>query len=271
MPVFNPLSRSVSLGLTVAAVVVAGCTVTHQQALEPLDWVGADIERYPVTGAGSWARLRKQPLLFGPFTGEVVAQSIWSLLPATTNSDVQVSVGSDSPRGHQLNSGTVTQHNESELQVNFSGPEGPLANLRCRQMLHIEEKQTGIRRNDGTDSMSMKENVAYTAALNCKSKGAGPQWPQWQLDMSTNEPEPMQGVLEVAGTRFDVVGSQASTIGQAPSTVSYEIRRGEHTLALIDRSGDGTVSLSMPAGDRQHNAFAGAAAVLLLANDPLQP
>ncbi len=251
--------------------VLSGCSIVHQKALEPLDWVGADVERYAVSGAGSWARLRKQPIDIGPFRGDLAAQSLWHSLPSTSTSDVEVAIGSDDSRGHQLHHGTVTQNNESELQVRLTGPDGALADLRCRQRFYSENQKTGISRGDGTDTFSMSENVAYNASLNCKAKGVSALWPQWQLDLHSDEPVPLRGTLRIRDTDFEVVGSQASNIGTSPTTVSYEIRRRGATLALIDRSGDGLVSLARPVGEQQHVAFLGAAMVLLLARDPLEP
>lgn len=248
-----------------------GCAIVQQQALAPIDWIDVQVERYAVTGTGSWARLRKQPLTLGPFTAEVAAQSLWSSLPTTNSSDIQASVGSDDKDGHQLRSGTVTRHSESELQFNLTGPEGSLADVRCRQLLHIENQETGVSRGDGSNTFSMSENVAYNATLNCRSKGVSARWPQWQLDLHSGDPTPMRGTLTVDGSRYDVVGSQASTIGRAPTTVSYEIQRGGHTLAQVDRSGDGLLSVAMPMADKPHLAIVGAAAVLLLADDPLEP
>lgn len=250
--------------------VLSGCSVVHQKALEPLGWVGSDVERYAVSGAGSWARLRKQPIDIGPFRGDLAAQSLWNSLPSTSTSDVQVAIGSDDSRGHQLHHGTVIQSNESELQVRLTGSDGVLADLRCRQRLYSESQETGVSRGDGTNTFSMSENVAYSASLNCMAKGVSELWPQWQLDLHNEEPVPMRGTLRIQGTDFQVVGSQSSNIGASPTTVSYEIRRGDTTLALIDRSGDGLVSLVRPVGEQQHIAFVGAAMVLLLANDPLE-
>ena len=81
----------------------------------------------------------------------------------------------------------------------------------------------------------------------------------------------MQGYLIIDGVKYEVAGSQSSNIGRSPYTVSYEISRGGKPLVQVDRSGDGLVSLMMPVGDKQHVAFVGAAAALLLANDPLEP
>jgi hypothetical protein len=255
----------------VVAVMVTGCAVTQQKALEPLDWINKDVERYSVTGMGSWARIRKQPLTVGPFTGEVAAQSVWSSLPVTTSSDVQISVGSDDAKGHRLESGTVAKDNESELQFRLLGPSGALADLRCRQHRYIEDQKTGVTRGDGTNGFSVSEQVAYSSTFNCKSRGADKQWPQWRLDLGSSEAASMQGHLMIDGVKYEVAGSQSSNIGRSPYTVSYEISRGGKPLVQVDRSGNGLVSLMMPVGDKQHVAFVGAAAALLLANDPLEP
>ena len=171
-----------------------------------------------------------------------------------------MAIGSDDERGKQLRSGTVTQHNESELQFTLREVDSSLAQVRRRQLLHIEDDEVNYGRNDGSNTFSMSETVAYEARLECKAKGLGKPWPAvWELTMHSAEAIPLRGTLQVDKTSFAVVGTQASTIGQAPHTVSYEIKRGERTLALVDRSGDGTVSLMMPAGELHHHAFVGAA------------
>ncbi len=245
-----------------------GCAIVGQQALEPADWVGQQVERYEATGTGGWARLRNKPVTIGPYTAEVRAKSPWSTLPTSTSTDTQVSFGADG--GRELSSGTTTRHNDAELEFHLSGPGGAVADVRCRQLLHIETTGIGVTRSDGTDAFSMSELAAYKSSLSCRASGNTASWPQWQLELSSGEPSPLRGHLTIDGVSFEVLGSQASNIGQAPMTVSYEIRRGEHTVALVDRSGDGRLSVSLPVGEKQQLAFVGAAVALLISNDPLE-
>lgn len=247
---------------------MVGCSVVTPRALEPIDWTNKEVGRHAVTGNGAWARLRNEPLIIGSFSAVPKARRSWSDLPTETTTDLEIAIGNED--GRQLRAGTVSRHNESELNIHLSDNSESLTEIRCRELFHIESEETGVTRSDGTDSMRMSELVEYHASLNCQSRGFSTSWPHWQLDLDNHEPGPLHGVLHIDDRLFDVVGSQSSSIGQLPQTVSFEIRNGDSVMALIDRSGDGQLSIVYPVAKKLHLAFTGAAAVLLLANDPVE-
>ncbi len=255
--------------LAIISLYLGGCTIVSQNALDPIDWADKKVERYTVSGRGFMAQLRKEPLILGPYTAAFEARSPWSNLPVQTTSDVQIGIGGEG--GRQASAGTNSLRNDSEMKIRLYGPVGELASIQCRQTLNIENRETRITNRRGENDMSMTENIAYEAALNCRSRKLGSGWPQWQLDLDAAGEIPLHGILTIDGHTFDVVGSQASTVGVIPETVSYEVRQGRHVLALIDRSSDGQLSIVVPVSENLRTSLFGAAAVLLLAHDPLSP
>lgn len=246
---------------------LGGCTMISQTALDPIDWADKAVERYPATGRGVIAQLRSEPVGLGPYSAISEAKSPWSNLPVQTTSNMQVGLGGEN--GSQFSSGTNSVRNESEVKVRLIGPPGELASIQCREVLTIENREARLTNQRGENNMSMTENVSHEASLKCRSRSLGPTWPQWQMDLHATGQTPLQGVLSVDGQAFEVVGSQASSRGVMRETVSYEVRRGRDVLALIDRSSDGQLSIVSPKSERQRASLFGAAAVLLLAHDPL--
>ncbi len=248
---------------------LGGCSLVGQNALDPIDWADKQVERYPATGRGLMAQLRKDPLILGPYTAAFEARSPWNNLPVQTTSDVQIGIGGEG--GRQASAGTTSLRNESEMKIRLYGPVGELASIQCRQVLNIENREARVTNKRGENDMSITENIAYDASLNCRSRKLGSGWPKWQLDLDAAGEVPLHGILTIDGHAFDVVGSQASTVGVIPETVSYEVRQGRHVLALIDRSSDGQLSIAVPISENLRTSLFGAAAVLLLAHDPLSP
>lgn len=248
---------------------LGGCAIVEQNALEPIDWSDKQVDRYAVTGRGVLARLRNEPITLGPYSAVPEARQLWNHLPVQTTSELHVGLGSD--QGRQANLGNTSVRNESELKIRLHGPAGELAAIHCRELLNVENRVAQVTNKRGENDFKVTENLAHDASLHCRSRALGSSWPQWQLDLQVAGKRPLQGILSIDGLAFDIVGSQASTIGVLPETVSYEVRRGDEVLALIDRSGDGRLTLINPMDERQHTSIIGAAAALLLAQDPLNP
>lgn len=255
--------------LIIGILFLNGCTMVGQHALTPIDWTDKQVEHHSVAGRGFMAQLRSEPLLLGPYSAVSAARTPWSNLPVQTTSDVQVGIGGE--QGRQASAGTSSLRNESEVKIRLLGPTGELAAIHCREVLNIENREARLTNKRGEDDMKVTENIAYEAALNCRSRSLDPSWPQWQLDLHATGKNPLHGVLSIDGQTLDVVGSQASTLGVMPETVSYEVRHGRDVLALIDRSSDGQLSIVTLINEKQRTSIFGAAAVLLLAHDPLNP
>ncbi|WP_372765071.1 hypothetical protein [Litorivivens sp.] len=261
--------RTLCIVSLIVTLYLGGCSLVGQNALDPIDWTDKEVERHAASGRGFMAQLRKDPLIVGPYTAAFEARSPWNNLPVQTSTDVQVGLGAEG--GRQASAGTTSLRNESEMKIRLYGPVGELASIQCRQVLNVENWEARVTNKRGENDMSVAENIAYDASLNCRSRKLGPAWPQWQLDMHATGKKPLHGILRIDGHDFEVSGSQASTVGVMPDTVSYEVRQNSQVLALIDRSSEGQLSIAVPISENLHTSLFGAAAVLLLAHDPLSP
>ncbi|MBO1924587.1 hypothetical protein [Thiomicrorhabdus sp. 6S3-12] len=256
--------------LTLVFVVINGCAVTSQKALQPMDWVGQSVDEYPVTGAGDFDRLRNKPVKVGSYTAKVRTQSPWGSLSTSTMSSTDVIINTGTAeKGHELRSGSMETNKDAELEIHLVGLEGLSTDIRCRQKLEIEYDKTSVTDSKGNNAFSMSDLKKYSSTLNCQTGNEQDYWPKWQMKLSNSKPEPLQGVLIVDGIEYRVVGSRSSNIGHAPNTVSYDVKLKNETIALIDRSGDGTVSVRKSVEQKQKAAMISVAVALLLANDPL--
>lgn len=244
--------------------------IKSAEALQPLDWVDQPVEQFTVTGTGGLDRLRNKPVTIGPFTANIQTQSPWGSLATTSTDDTTITIGDASKGGRELSGGTRKTDKDAELDFRLSGPAGELAIIRCRQILRMRTNDTRVTRGDGSNVFSMEDLESYTSSLNCQSGPATQSWPNWQMALSNAYQEPLQGTLTIDGVSYDLAGSKASTIGHVGMTVSYTVSRAGQTAALIDRSGDGLVSLRTTLSERQRVASIAAAVALLMANDPLQ-
>lgn len=261
-----------ALFLGTAVLFSSGCAVIDQRALQPVDWVDQSIETFAVSGTGGWSRLRNKPVVIGPYTAKLLAKSPWGTLPTSTTSNTTMVIGStEDDGGHELRDGTSSTNRDAELAFHLSDPSGELSKIRCRQVLQVNYDQTSVTGKGGTNVFSVSDLQNYVSSLNCQSSQPTASWPRWLIAMNRNEPKPLKGKLIVNESKYSIIGSQSSNIGHAPMTVSYEIRNGNITLALIDRSGNGQVSILGQADTRLKAALMGAAVALLLANDPMQP
>ncbi|MGB1581260.1 MAG: hypothetical protein ACPHER_07110 [Nevskiales bacterium] len=239
------------------------------KALEPVDWVDQQVQRFPVSGKGAWARLTNKPLVIGQYSAQPSSAFTGGGISTTTTDSTQIGVAVDHERGKEIGVGTSTTSNEGSIDFHLSAASGPLAQVRCRQYLKSTSGQISGTNRKGDESWSIMQNTGYKASLSCSAKALNAAWPQWGMDLETYEAAPFRGRLSVDGAAYDVAGSKATSIGSMGLTSSYEIRQGNAVLALVDLNGDGQLSISMPASNKNAIAFVSAAAVLMLANDPV--
>lgn len=246
---------------------VSGCAVIDQRALQPMDWVDEPVEEFDVTGTDGWSRFRNKPITIGFYSAEVLAQTPWGTLPTSTTENTETTIGlGQSDGSHEYREGTSSTNRDAELALRLSGADGALSQIRCRQLLQTESDKTTFT-GSSDHSFSRSKLTKYVSSFNCRSGRASDVWPDWRLDLTNDEPKPLKGFLTVDGMRYVVTGSQSSNLGQGP-TMSFDIREGEKTLALIDRAAN-KVSLHMSVIGKQKSALIGAAVTLLLSYDPL--
>ncbi|GEM_PF-3027555 len=239
------------------------------KAIEPVDWVDQDVQRLPVSGKGAWARLTNKPLVIGQYTVQPSSAFTGGGISTTTTDSTRFGVAVDHDSGKEIGIGTSTTSNEGAIDFRLSAPSGPLAHVRCRQYLKSTSDQIGGTNSKGEDSWSILQKTGYKASLSCRSKSLSADWPQWDMNLETYEAAPFKGNLSIEGSVFEVAGTKATSIGSMGLTSSYEVRQGSSVLALVDLNGDGQLSITMPTSKQKHASLVGAAAVLMLANDPV--
>ncbi len=232
------------------------------KALEPVDWVDKSVERLPVNGKGAWARLTNKPLQIGQYTAQPSSAFTGGGVSTTTTDSTQFGVATDYESGKEIGFGKSSTNNEGSVEFHLSIPSGALAQIRCRQYL----KSTSNEISGG--SWGISQNTGYKASLTCKSKALSADWPQWGMNLETFEAAPFVGSLNVDGAVFTVKGSQATSFGAMGPTSSYEISQGDSVMALVDLNGDGQMSITLPTSQKKSAGLVGAAAVLMIAEDP---